>query len=149
MPRHESGLTCIHAAEGLCPACAADYDADPTAWVEYGDRCPACRGTGHIEGVAAALFRAAPITDVRLSDCRPVRLTWWNLPLIGTEHPDHIGPLFAHLPPARREHRFWKMYESEAAALSALSAACVKFGRARAGRSALARPGRPTPHPPS
>jgi hypothetical protein len=35
--RHESGLNCIHAAAGLCPACTADYDADPAAWVEYGD----------------------------------------------------------------------------------------------------------------
>jgi hypothetical protein len=29
---------------GLCPACAADYDADPTAWLEYGD---------HPAGIAA------------------------------------------------------------------------------------------------
>jgi hypothetical protein len=34
---HESGLTCIHAANGLCPDCEADYDYDPIAWVEFGN----------------------------------------------------------------------------------------------------------------
>lgn len=34
-------MTCIHhlraGADGLCPACRADYDEDPAAWLEYGD----------------------------------------------------------------------------------------------------------------
>lgn len=33
---HPSGLTCIHAPAGLCPACTADFDADWSAWHEYG-----------------------------------------------------------------------------------------------------------------
>lgn len=34
---HESGLTCLHQPQGLCPACQADYDYDPLAYHEYGD----------------------------------------------------------------------------------------------------------------
>lgn len=30
-------MTCIHAAAGLCPACQAEYDYDPGAYLEYGD----------------------------------------------------------------------------------------------------------------
>jgi hypothetical protein len=37
-------LTCIHSKMGLCESCQADYDADPAAWVEYGD---------HPAGIAA------------------------------------------------------------------------------------------------
>lgn len=37
------GLTCIHAASGLCPECQADYDEDPDAWIEFGP---------HPEGIA-------------------------------------------------------------------------------------------------
>lgn len=36
-------LTCIHSTAGLCPACQADYDEDPAAWLEFGD---------HPEGIA-------------------------------------------------------------------------------------------------
>src|SRR5262245_5772795 len=36
-------LTCIHTERGLCPACQSDYDADPLAYLEYGD---------HPEGLA-------------------------------------------------------------------------------------------------
>jgi hypothetical protein len=34
---HESGLSCIHAARGLCPACRAAYEEDESAWHEFGD----------------------------------------------------------------------------------------------------------------
>ena len=30
-------MTCIHATAGLCPACQAEYDYDPDAYLEYGD----------------------------------------------------------------------------------------------------------------
>lgn len=33
---HESGLTCIHEDDGLCPTCEAEYEADPLSWLEYG-----------------------------------------------------------------------------------------------------------------
>lgn len=30
-------MHCIHDENGLCPACHDDYQADPAAWIEYGD----------------------------------------------------------------------------------------------------------------
>lgn len=35
-PAHESGLTCIHARDGLCPDCATEFDEDPMAYHEFG-----------------------------------------------------------------------------------------------------------------
>ena len=29
-------MNCIHTQHGLCSACQADYDADPEAWIEFG-----------------------------------------------------------------------------------------------------------------
>ena len=36
--RNESNyMTCIHQESGLCRECQAEYDADPQAWIEYGN----------------------------------------------------------------------------------------------------------------
>jgi uncharacterized protein (TIGR02996 family) len=91
--------------------------------------CPACRGTGRVEGLAAALFRAAPVTEVRLSDKRPDRVSnswcWWR--------PSEACADCHHLP-----HEVYDLlpddgplYDTEADALSALSVACVAAGRNR------------------
>jgi len=32
-----AGLTCVHAEQGLCPQCQADYDQDPEGYLEMGD----------------------------------------------------------------------------------------------------------------
>ena len=29
-------VTCIHSANGLCRTCQAEYDADPDAYIEFG-----------------------------------------------------------------------------------------------------------------
>lgn len=29
--------TCIHQESGLCPDCQSEYDADPQAWIEFGN----------------------------------------------------------------------------------------------------------------
>jgi hypothetical protein len=34
---HNCGLHCIHQEHGLCASCRAEYDEDPTAWLEYGE----------------------------------------------------------------------------------------------------------------
>jgi hypothetical protein len=31
------GITCIHAEQGLCPGCQEAWEADPQAFLEYGD----------------------------------------------------------------------------------------------------------------
>lgn len=30
-------MTCIHQESGLCPECQAEWEADPSAWIEYGN----------------------------------------------------------------------------------------------------------------
>jgi uncharacterized protein (TIGR02996 family) len=96
--------------------------------------------------VAAALFRAAPVTEVRLSDREPYhafgRFNWYDSgrpPTARSVYPasDLPSQLFDRLPGGKSEaHR--RHYDAAADALSALSAACVALGRARADLPALA-----------
>jgi uncharacterized protein (TIGR02996 family) len=101
--------------------------------------CPACHGKGRVGGVAAALFRAAPVTEVRLSDKRPDTASdswcWWR-PSEACADCHHLPHEICNLLPG--EGGF--LYDTEADALSASSAACVALGRARANLPALARP---------
>jgi uncharacterized protein (TIGR02996 family) len=77
-------LTCLQFFGGPCWRCGdrpRGVAAPGGGWAT----CPVCRGRrgpGRIEGVAAALFAAAPITEVRLSDREPDsgidgRRAWW------------------------------------------------------------------------
>jgi uncharacterized protein (TIGR02996 family) len=126
--------------------------------------CPICRGRLRTEGVAAALFRAAPITEVRLSDREPDaigngRLAWWH-----TDPDWHRPGLHQHhwLPVELRPYLTGRICEpideprpgvcgfnygdlmegtdGVGLARADLSAACVALGRARAKLPALARP---------
>jgi uncharacterized protein (TIGR02996 family) len=128
------------------------------------DLCPACSGTGRAKGLAAALFRAAPVTEVRLSDREPDaisdgRLAWWY-----TDPDWHRPGLYQHhwLPVELRPHLTGRICEpideprpgvcgfdygdsfegtdGVGLARADLSAACVAVGRARAELPALARP---------
>jgi uncharacterized protein (TIGR02996 family) len=150
---------------------AAQFFGGPCGWCggtgepgAYGDRCPACRGTGRVDGLAAALFRAAPITEVRLSDREPDaigngRLAWWH-----TDPDWHRPGLYRHhwLPVELRPHLTGRICEpvdeprpgvcgfdygdsfegtdGVGLARADCSAACVAAGRARANLPALARP---------
>jgi uncharacterized protein (TIGR02996 family) len=129
--------------------------------------CPICRGRrgpGRVKGVAAALFAAAPITEVRLSDREPDsigngRLAWWYT------DPDWRRPgLHQHhwLPVELRPYLTGRISEpvdeprpgvcgfdygdlspetdGVELARADLSVACVAAGRARAKLPALARP---------
>jgi uncharacterized protein (TIGR02996 family) len=123
--------------------------------------CPACRdpetgeSTGHIEGVVAALFRAAPVTEVRLSDREPLRIfDGWGFSRgsDGTRRPEmtrHVIPpeVFDLIPTARDhldEHpeAGWIRFRNKVTgapeellfltldrAHAALSVACVAYGR--------------------
>lgn len=55
MSRHESGLTCLHAAEGLCPSCQEEYDEDALAWIEFGSH-PA--GVANMEALREEMLGA-------------------------------------------------------------------------------------------
>lgn len=84
---------------------------------------------------AEALFRAAPITEVGLTDREPMshvdrkQFGWWNGILGWRKDRDDLPKeIFACLPEvsAGRHRRWW---DSRSAALAALSLACVAYGR--------------------
>jgi uncharacterized protein (TIGR02996 family) len=136
--------------------------------------CSACGGdswkdgTGRVEGLAAALFRVAPITEVRLSDREPFTAygqetgvaSWYNPaalpPLAASEdHPSNLPAELFRLLEGGDHHgnNFGRWYESPTDAHAALSAAAVALGRARGEMPALVRGGRgprrgPPPPPP-
>jgi hypothetical protein len=123
--------------------------------------CPACRdsetgeSTGRVEGLAAALFRAAPVTEVRLSDREPLRIfDGWGFSRgsEGTRRPEMtrhvIPPEVFDLIPTVRDHldehpeAGWIRFRNKVTgapeellfltpdrAHAALSAACVAYGR--------------------
>jgi uncharacterized protein (TIGR02996 family) len=149
---------------GPCGRCGGRGEVDTApgfgdGWVS----CPACHDTGCVEGMAAALFRAAPVTEVRLSDREPDsigngRLAWWY-----TDPDWHRPGLYQHhwLPVGFRPHLTGRICEpvdkprwgvcgfdygdlspetdGVGLALADCSAACVALGRDRAELPALAR----------
>lgn len=73
MPRHESGLTCVHMADlqpGLCPDCQADYEEDTEAYHEFGDHPAGIERWKELEADLANRHEADPsipgVTDDEL-----------------------------------------------------------------------------------
>jgi hypothetical protein len=112
--------------------------------------CKACNGRGRTEGIARAIFAAHPITSVTLSDREPLEFDgrgwlWHNrdhrlrgVPADITDTPDCLPEElhrqlsgFVEKPP--RVTELVKRYPTPDAALAALSAACVRYGRSLAG----------------
>jgi uncharacterized protein (TIGR02996 family) len=153
-------LTAAQFLGGPCESCGGRGYTLPGADSFLVERkgCSACGGddwkdgTGRVEG-AAALFRAAPITEVRLSDREPDaisdgRLAWWY-----TDPDWHRPGLYQHhwLPVDLRPHLTGRISEpidkprpgvcgfdygnlspetdGVGLARADLSAACVKYGR--------------------
>lgn len=50
----EDQLTCIHRSHGLCESCGRDYEADPSAWEEFGDHPDGLRRRAAEEALVAA-----------------------------------------------------------------------------------------------
>jgi uncharacterized protein (TIGR02996 family) len=123
--------------------------------------CRSCNGAGTTPGLAAALFAAHPVTEVRLADrvpSLPARANpdgprgsygWWHdaspeTPSdIAYSHEDLPGDIWKLLPEdGRTGHRgtspYWAWYPSNEAADTALSRACVAYGRSLAKLPALA-----------
>ena len=107
-------------------------------WIE--DECNECCGTGQVGGCAAALAASQPVTRVTLTDREPdgsdngnhppfayyldaLRLQYEpGAPIIPAELFDLLG---GNLSP----HRSWRDFPTRAAALDALSAACITYAR--------------------
>ncbi len=143
----EISLTCADFAGGVCPACGGNGsvpDPELTATVDAHNRyigCSHCHGTGRTPGVAGALFAAAPIEKVTLTDREASGYSqedWrWILatePIrTGDRHyrsyQDWIPERLARLLNPPRWEINHACYDSPATAHEDLSAACVKHGR--------------------
>jgi uncharacterized protein (TIGR02996 family) len=130
----EITLTAEVFAGGPCTECA-----NGTVPNDGGDNtCPDCHGTGRTEGHATALFRAAPVRRVTLFDREPSQYPGqsgrgrWYWPI--------APPVSAD--PRRVPLALWNLLEthercddgaplwcSRTAALDALAAACLLYGR--------------------
>jgi uncharacterized protein (TIGR02996 family) len=160
-------LTCQQFFGGPCESCGGTgCILDPKSGEQFYDPCPAClasHGEARVGGLAAALFRAAPITEVRLSDRGPgnrsgSRRAWWY-----TDPDWHRPGAQQHwLPVELRPYLTGRTCEpideprpgvcgfdygdlldqtdGVELARADCSAACVAVGRARADLPALARP---------
>jgi uncharacterized protein (TIGR02996 family) len=113
-------------------SCGCNLPDDPE------EPCPDCKGTGLNPGLAATLFESHPVTEIRLTGREPSHSTrngkpvyWW---IAATNSEPLIEPSFVP--------RFlwdtgqlggYGQFDTSEAAHTALSRACVAFGRRRAG----------------
>jgi uncharacterized protein (TIGR02996 family) len=132
--------------EGSGRVCQRCLDADSPSYDSHGsDPCPDCSGSGHTPGIAAALFAAQPVTEVRLTDREPWHshkgsYHWYDTarPYSGVhQESDLPTELWELLDEALFVNNKWqermKVYPTADAARAALSAAAVRYGRTLAG----------------
>jgi hypothetical protein len=104
--------------------------------------CPDCGGSGTRPGVAEAIFRAHPVTSVVLSDRRPLHMSgnyyWFNAADADASgyHPQSDVPKVLYSLLAEND-RWVQGYSTAQTARAALSAACVAYGREKAGLEAV------------
>lgn len=56
-------MTCIHSTTGLCPACQADHDEDPAAWLEFGEHTDGIRRWEELQAEMDAREPAEPVAS--------------------------------------------------------------------------------------
>ncbi len=141
---------------GPCGRCGVDVVGHL-----YRLNCPDCRGAGRTPALGPKVVACQPVTDVRLTERRPQdyhnndatfhegRLYGWSRTPPGNdgEEVDLPEPLWAAVAkqPGCEVHGPWADFHSEAAALAALSRACVNWARARAGLPPLDSPAKAQP----
>lgn len=149
-----SGIVCTSDAFlgercATCGGTGIGASAECAAYVEIAGGCPRCPGSGWIEGNAKKLFNAHPITNVRLSDFRPIVMpcdagqvyNWMSGRFRELESPWFVGPSLyplIDLPTVKIggvDFDGAKYAMTEDAAQDALSKAACRFGRQLAGLS--------------
>ncbi len=140
---------------GECQRCGGEgrigQHHDPSSdTMRGGTRCLTCAGTGRTPGLARDLFAAHPVTRVVLTDREPSAWEFPGTPAVFAwhRHPFAAGGFTdpddlpfglwdrvesASVESGRVEGGRWKRFATLAAALDALSAACVAYGRKLAG----------------
>lgn len=123
---------------GECERCGGRGRVYSPQAYSFDNKCDTCHGTGRTEGIAAEVFSRFPVERVTLSDLQPTG------PI---QHGQQIGYWFyprRDVPPELWDHLEFDrkgvaavvaFYHTREAALAALSAACVRYGR---GPAALA-----------
>jgi uncharacterized protein (TIGR02996 family) len=152
----EVHLTAAAFVGGPCPECNLSRAASPPS---AGFVCPACKGEKRLPGLAAALFAAHPVTEVRLVDRKPASgyprslggdplhdgRPFWLPHQYGDRGPPerHWLPRCLILRGGREGERGQftdvraRYYDSTDEAEQDLSVACVAYGRQLAGLPAL------------
>lgn len=129
---------------GRCERCDGDGQAHgsdrPSQWSSDPNymKCPVCHGTGRVPGIAKELFRAAPITSVKLTGKRPtdaVHSLRYGWPWI--ESNSNFCIPFDPLGMMMSKDLSDGFYRTEADVYAALSRACVRYGREQAGLGKL------------
>jgi len=140
----EIRLTCEQFCGGPCRSCNGSGHPTENGYLML-TLCRSCAGTGRIEGVARELFSQHPITRVVLVDRKAWAFggsasdyAWWPE---GGPHARNCATIDREI--YNRLFRFraefgGKVYHTEAAAIDALSAACVAYGRNLVGLPSLA-----------
>jgi uncharacterized protein (TIGR02996 family) len=149
----EVRLTCREFCGGICEQCRGTgshgYIRDGYSDNFRLNHCSTCSGSGHTPGVARELFERHPLTRIVLTDKKPSPMQLGDL--IGfyglqdrqyetttqSRELDSIPNSIAlHMTGTHNRVDSvdsWRWYKSESAALSALSDACVAYGRNLAG----------------
>lgn len=133
----EIRLTCEAFVGGPCPKCSGSgmSEREYHGVVDDDGGCGRCGGTGRIEGVARELFERHPLTRIVLIDKTPNppgRAIGW---IDFGDGPDVIpSDIFEHIDGEYLPGEYiWKRYLTESDALTALSRACVAYGRSLVG----------------
>jgi len=116
-----------------------------------GNTCPDCSGTGRVGGCGKELFASQPVLSVTLSDREPDGSDdgnsppfayYLDAPRLTYESRRSVLPavLFDRLGGELSPHRSWRDFPTRDAALDAISAALVQWGRRLAGLTALPSP---------
>lgn len=150
----EVRLTCGAFMGGPCDRCeGVGNNLAIETRREHQILCPACSGTGTLPGLAERLFRAHPITTVRLTGTVPewsaIHQGWvrWYASDAERREPSEVPQLIydelrGQYPVSRYGKSRQPYWRSEDDALSDLSDACVSYGRTLAGLPPLRAEGR-------
>jgi uncharacterized protein (TIGR02996 family) len=126
-------------AGGPCRRCDGDGQRHGSDRTYPPTPCPVCRGTGRTPGIAPALFACQPVTAVTLTDRVPLQLRRGWVWRSGSDN----DPVPNGLPDFLHQYGLWDgsrpagerptAFATRDLALSALSRACVAWGRRAAG----------------
>lgn len=135
----EVRLSCREFMGGPCERCHGSGMLEAHS---FRPPCRLCSGTGRIPGVARELFERHPLTRIILTCRKPLRTNiqhgnlnyWWRMaPTATTELPgsEDIPDILRKFFVSRISGGLSEYlgFNTEAAALSALSDACVRYGR--------------------